>query len=370
MRRVSLAILAVIALSAGWLTAGYAQEIWFYDTMSGANFVQWWQTNAIAAYQKDSGVAVKYTSTGSAEVLQRIKAWEPGKGDIDVLFLAPDKIAGFLKDGVLEDLRKYAPLIPNMAKTEPPDNKVAAGTELNGTGIPFFRYSYVLIYNSDQVKNPPQSWKELYERRNEWKGRISYVDPRSAVSGSGRFFVASFLKAFGSNWGLVGGKENDTWKAGWERLAEFEKANFTKHATSGGAHISQFATGEIWIGFHALDFVEYSKKIGTIPKQIRTVMLKEGVPGGAGYLAIPKNIPEARKEAAARFINYVLSDKIQIDMVENMYEFPGTAVWDKLSPEVYKFMPDKKTMQSTRLPDPSADALKYITEVWAQKVGY
>ncbi len=370
MRRWSVVVLTAMVLTGAWLTAGYAQEVRFFDTMSGANFVQWWQTNAIAAYQKESGVSVKYASTGSAEVLQRIKAWESGKGDIDVLFLAPDKIAGFLKDGVLEDLRKYATLIPNMAKTEPPDNTVAAGTDLNGTGVPFFRYSYVLIYNSDQVKNPPQSWKDLYERRNEWKGRISYVDPRSTVSGSGRFFVASFLKAFGCDWKVPGGKEDATWKTGWERLADFEKANFTKHATSGGAHVAQFATGEIWLGFHALDFVEYSKKLGTIPPQIRTVMLKEGVPGGAGYLAIPKNIPEARKEAAAKFINYVLSDKIQTDMVENMYEFPGTAIWDKLPQAVYKFMPTKQTMLSTRLPDPPAEALQYIPEVWAQKVGY
>jgi len=366
MRTALFLVLGLGLLGASWASA---QEVRFFDTMSGANFVQWWQTNAIAAYQKEAGTAVKYASTGSAEILQRIKAAEAGKGDIDLLFLAPDKIAGFLNEGVLEDLRRYGALMPNMAKTEPPDNRVAAGTELNGTGVPFFRYAYVLIYNADQVKNPPQSWKELYERRNEWKGRISYVDPRSPVSGSGRFFVASFLKALGSDWGFTGGKEDATWQPSWEKLAEFEKANFTKHATSGGAHVGQFATGEIWIGFHALDFVEYSKKLGTVPPQIKTVMLKEGVPGGAGYLAIPKNISEARKEAAAKFINFALSDKIQIDMVENMYEFPGTGVWDKLPESVYRVMPDKKTMQGTRLPDPPAQVLQYIPEVWAQKVG-
>lgn len=370
MRRVTILGVAFTLLSVGLAIDASPQEVRFYDTMSGANFVQWWQTNAVPACQRELGTTVKYTSTGSPEVLQRIKSWEPGKGDVEVLFLAPDKIAGFLKEGVLEDLRQHASLIPNSAKTEEPDNKIAAGTELNGTGIPFFRYSYVLVYNSEQVKTPPQSWKDLYERRNEWKGRISYVDPRSTVSGAGRFFVASFLKAFGSDWKLTDGKETPSWKTGWERLAEFEKANFTKHATSGGAHISQFATGEIWIGFHALDFVEYSKKLGTIPKHIRTAMLQEGVPGGAGYLAMPKGIPDARKVVAAKFINCALSDKIQVDMVENMLEFPGTAVWDKISAETYKIMPDRKTMLSTRLPDPPADAIKYITDVWAQKVGY
>ena len=370
MRRVRILGLAFTLLAVGPAVRAFAQDIRFYDTMSGANFVQWWQTSAVPACQREVGATVKYASTGSAEVLQRIKAWEPGKGDIEVLFLAPDKIAGFLKEGVLEDLRRHARVMPNMARTEEPDSKIAAGTELNGTGVPFFRYSYVLIYNSDQVKNPPQSWKELYDRRNEWKGRISYIDPRSTVSGAGRFFVASFLRAFGADWKLVDGKETPSWATGWTRLAEFEKSNFTKHATSGGAHISQFATGEIWIGFHALDFVEYSKKLGTLPQQIRTVMLREGVPGGAGYLAIPKGIPEVRKEAAARFINCALSDRVQVEMVEAMFEFPGTAVWDKISAETYKIMPDRKTMLSTRLPDPPADAIKYLTDVWAEKVGY
>jgi ABC-type glycerol-3-phosphate transport system substrate-binding protein len=40
-------------------------------------------------------------------------------------------------------------------------------------------------------------------------------------------------------------------------------------------------------------------------------MLSEGVPGGAGYLAVPKNIPDARKEAAAKFVNCALSDSVR-----------------------------------------------------------
>ena len=54
-----------------------------------------------------------------------------------------------------------AALIPNLAKTEAPDKDKAAGVELKGVGAPFFRYTYALIYNSDQVKNPPRTWKEL-----------------------------------------------------------------------------------------------------------------------------------------------------------------------------------------------------------------
>ncbi len=342
-----------------------AQNITFYDTMSGANFVQWWQTYAVNACKADTKGDIRYTSTGSPEVLQRIKA-AGANGDIDLLFLAPDKMAQFVNEGVLDDLTPLASVIPNLAKTESPDKDKAAGVDLKRTGAPFFRYTYALIYNSDQVKNPPRTWKELYERRNEWKGKISYVDPRSTVSGAGRFFTAMFLRAFGANPDAV----DASWDGAWQKLKEFEEANAKKHAESGGAHVAQFATGEIVIGFHALDFALYSRKLGTVPPSIKTVLMEDGVPAGAGYLAVPKNIPADHKQAAARFINCALSDDVQIAMVKEMFEFPGTAVWDKLPAEVYQSMPTRDIFFKSRAPDPSAAAIKNITDVWAGKVGY
>lgn len=369
MRQQLLACAAAIALAAMPRMVA-AQSISFYDTMSGANFVEWWQNTAVPACQAQTQAAIRYTSAGSPEVLQRIKAAGAQNGDIDLLFLAPDKIAAFKGEGVLEDLRTHAAQMPNLAKTEPPDSDIAAGTALEGTGAAFFRYSYALIYNADRVANPPHTWKELYERRDEWKGRLSYVDPRSTVSGSGRFFVAMFLRAFGSDLGLPNGQENATWAPAWARLKEFEAANARKHAESGGAHVAQFATGEIAVGFHALDFALYSRKLGTVPPSIRTVLMEDGVPEGAGYLSIPRNIPVARKDAAARFINCALSDEVQVPMVKEMYEFPGTDVWAKLPAEVYQVMPTHEIFLKSRGPDPSAAALAHISQVWAEKVGY
>lgn len=343
-----------------------AQNITFYDTMSGANFVQWWQTQAVPACRAETKGEIRYASAGSPEILQRIKAAGASSGDIDLLFLAPDKIAAFKGEGVLEDLSQFSAAIPNLAKTEGPDNQTAAGVDLKGTGATFFRYTYALIYNSDVVKNPPRTWKELHERRDEWKGRISYVDPRSTVSGAGRFFTAMFLRAFGANVNAV----DASWEPAWQRLKEFEAANAKKHAESGGAHAAQLATGEIVIGFHALDFAQYSRKLGTLPPSIRTVLMEDGVPAGAGYLAIPKNIPAERKQAAARFINCALSDGIQANMVRDMFQFPGTAIWDKLPEEVRQLMPGRDAFFKSRAPDPSAAALKQITDVWAAKIGY
>ncbi len=360
---------AAIAVLGASIAPAAAVDITFYDTMSGANFVQWWQTTALPMCKDAFDGEVRYTSAGSAEVLQRLKAAGEGNGDIDILFLAPDKIAAFKKEGVLADLTALD--IANLANTEEPDSKFAAGTELEGTGAPFFRYSYTLIYNSDFVENPPKTFQELYERRDEWKGRISYVDPRSTVSGAGRFFVAMFLQSFGSDLGFTAdGEENETWAPAWEKLAEFEQANAPKHAESGGSHMAQFASGEIVIGFHALDFAIFSRKQGTIPPSMQTQLPGDGTPGGAGYLAIPANVSDEQKAAAASFIDCALSSEVQAQMTNDMYQFPGTNSWDALSDEAKAVMPSKDEYTASRSPDPSAEALSHIAEVWSEKSGY
>lgn len=350
--------------------ASEARTVTFFDTGSGANFVQWWQAYAVPKYKQDAGIEVKYTSIPSAEVLQRIKAWSPGQGDVDVLLLQTDKVAQFVTEGFLENLQPLAALIPNMAKAEPPDNREAAGVAVEGRGTPFFRYQYVMGVNTAEVKRPPTGIKELFGRAAEWKGRISYIDPRSPISTSGRFVAAGFLRAFGCDFGLRGGQENATWGPAWEKLIEFEKFGFQKHANSGGEHFAQWTQGDIVIGFQAFDFIEYTKKIGSLPPAVKTIFMEEGLPGGASYLAIPKGLSDARRQAAARFINFAISDDVQTNMVIEMFEFPGTNIWDKLPKSAYQLMPTREVYQQRRQPDPPLAAIQHIADVWATKVGY
>jgi len=350
---------------------GSAKEFTFYDTMSSPNFTQWWQTRAVSPYREQAGVGVSYTTSDSGTVLPRIQAARQGQGGIHLVQLAPDKFGAFARAGVLEDLRPLAALIPNMAKTQAPDNQTAAGVSVDGRGAVFLRYQYAGAYKASDVHPPPAGFIELFDRRAEWKGKISYVDPRSPVSGSGRYYVTGFLHAFGCDFGLKNGVENATWGPAWEKLAEFEKFGFTKHAQSTGEYLAQFAQGDIVIGGHAFDVIQYSKKIGAIPPDMKTTFMKEGLPGGAGYLAIPKGISQPHKEAAARFINFALSDTIQIKMVEEVSELPGTDVWDKLPASVYGNIPHEQGYMTSRIiPDPPLDAINYIAKVWNKKVGY
>jgi len=60
---------------------------------------------------------------------------------------------------------------------------------------------------------------------------------------------------------------------------------------------------------------------------------------------------------------------VQVEMVSNMLEFPGTNVWSQIPASVYQVMPTQQAFEQARAEDPPASALTHIAEVWANKVG-
>jgi hypothetical protein len=98
------------------------------------------------------------------------------------------------------------------------------------------------------------------------------------VSGAGRFTACSC--AFGANVDQV----DASWDQAWVKLKEFEAA--MPEAPSRAAR-TQFVTGEIVIGFHALDFALYSQDRHA-SASIKTVLLEDGV-RRAPLLRIPEH---------------------------------------------------------------------------------
>ena len=246
--------LVALALSA---SLSWAAPVQFYDAASGANFVRWWETTGIPKCSAEAGAHVSYATSDAISLYERLMGSKGGIGDVDLVNLDNDRLAQFEQAGLLEDLRKYSNLIPNLSKTQPPDNETAAGVSLNGVGAVFMRFGYGITYNSHVVPNPPKSFRELYARRNEWNGKISYVDPRSPNSPAGREFVAGFLRAFGADLKLHDGKESASWAKAWSRLAEFERATFPKHPETVGPLMTLYASGDVVIGSTPVDYIAY-----------------------------------------------------------------------------------------------------------------
>ena len=363
-------IICGVVLAAGLVVrSAQAQSLRFYDTFSGANFQKWWQTVGIPACAGTTGGHVDYATPDVVGLLQRLKATANGGGDIDLLLLTSENIAQFGNAGLLEDLRKLSDKIPNMSRAEPPDSQTAAGYDLQGQGVPFARFQYGFAYNSNEIPSPPRSFKELYERRDEWKGKITYVDPRVPQVPTGRYFVAGFLRAFGSDLGMTGGTEDATWQNGWDKLKQFEKVGYAAHPLSSAPLFQLFSAGEIEISFVAVDYIAYARQIGVAPDYIKTIIPSDGSPGGAADFAIPRSASPEQKAKAASFINCALSNDVQVKMTSDTFEYPGTNVWSEIPARVFENVPDEKSFKTGRLLI-NDEISGYIQKVWARKVDY
>ncbi len=342
-------------------------EITMFDTNSGANFQWYWQNVVIPDIQADLGIKVNYVVGKSSEVIQRMKAWKPGQGDIHLLFVKPGHIADMVLEGIpLEVLwPDKKDVIPNLAKCPEDYLKIAQGVDIGGKGALYWRSQYALIYNTEYIKDPPTSWKEFYERRAEWKGHIGLVRPDSK-SGSGRRQPYTFLYAFLDDkieMPLDELMKTPEWKDAWAKLKDFYTYAKLPLAAEPTNMFEDFNAGDTWITVYAMDFSLWSARQGTMPPTIKATFLKEGIPAGSdGYLAVPANIPEEYKPVVYKVINYLLSDYQQIKLVTTMWQYPGTDIWDKIPAIVWENIPRWEDVEKARVLIKNKELADFIKE--------
>jgi len=330
-------------------------EITVVDTNSGANFQLFWKTRIIPSVQEQLGIKINYVVSNGAEVTERMKAWQAGKGDIHLLFLKPDDLAGLIKSNI--PLVKLWPdqkaAIPNLAKCPEDYLKTAQGVDTQGTGALYWRSQYTLIYNTKYVTNPPKSWKEFYERRAEWKGHIGWMRPDSK-SGSGRSLPYAFVNAFvplavnGKAVPLAELQAKPEYKDAIAKLKDF--ISYTKLANEPTNMFEDFNAGDTWIAVYAMDYSLWSISQGTMPPTIAAGSLSDGLPAGSdGYLVIPANIPDAYKPVVMKVINYLLSDDQQIRLITEMWQYTGTNIEDKVPDVVWRKIPKWAEVEKVRV---------------------
>ncbi len=331
-------------------------EITLVDINSGANFQWYWQNVVIPSIQEQLGVKVNYVVGNASELTERMKAWESGKGDVQLLFLKPENLASLVQQNI--PLVKVWPdmvqAIPNLSKCREDYLKTAQGVDTQGTGALYWRSQYTLIYNTEFVKNPPKTWKEFYERRAEWKGHIGWMRPDSK-SGSGRSLPYSFLNAYvpladasEKAYKLADLQAKPEYQAALAKLKDF--ISYCRIAAEPTNMFEDFNAGDDWIAVYAMDFSLWSVSQGTMPPTIAASALSDGMPAGSdGYLSIPGNIPEAYKPVAAKVINYLLSDDQQIRLITTMWQYTGTEIWDKIPDVVWRKIPKWTDVEKYRV---------------------
>ncbi|MDX6742301.1 spermidine/putrescine ABC transporter substrate-binding protein [Actinocorallia sp. A-T 12471] len=163
-----LAMTAVVAACGGGDGDGKAGSA-DSATVSFLNYPGWIGETEIADFQKaNSGITVKETAIaegGSAALASQLAQ---NKGTYD-LVLAGNVTAKRLDQGKL--LAKFDPAsVPNLAKI-PQEYRDAYPW-----GVPTNTGKVGIAYNKELVTDPPKSWKELFDRADEFKGKIVFPD--------------------------------------------------------------------------------------------------------------------------------------------------------------------------------------------------
>lgn len=346
-------------------------EITVVDTNSGANFQWYWQNQVVPAIQEQLGIKVNYIVSKESELLERMKAWQPGQGDVHLLFVKPETIPNAIDAGIgLEVLYPdQVDVIPNIEKCPKDYLQTVLGVDVGGRGALYWRSQYALIYNSKFIDDPPESWQEWYDRREEWKGHIGIVRP-DAKSGSSYRIPYSFLNAFVQMTDAEGKaipmeqlQQSAEWQDAWARLQDFYTYAKQPLPAEPPNMFEDFNAEDTWIAFYAMDFALWSRHQGTMPPTVKAGFLSEGMAAGSdGYLVVPTDIPEEYKPVVYDVINFLLSDDQQIRLITTMWQYTGTDIWDKIPGVVWDTIPPWSEMEQSRLRISNSDVKNYIKE--------
>ena len=219
---------------------------------------------------------------GTGEVVAKLAAEQKaGAIQADVVWVAePSTYEEFKKQDLL---LKFAPKDADKLSAELKD---ADGFYYAGRLI-----NTVIIYNTQLVKTPPTGWRDL--TRPEFKGKIGLPTP--AASGAAVAFVGALSKSSDFGYGY---------------LAEL-KANGAVQVQNNTEANTKVAKGELMVA-STLDYMIRDLKTQGSPVEV--VWPKEGAiftPSPIGIVKTSKNV-----EASKAFVDYLLSQQGQQDMVE------------------------------------------------------
>ncbi|HEY3522564.1 MAG TPA: hypothetical protein VGK63_02580 [Candidatus Limnocylindrales bacterium] len=321
-----------------------ANTITLIDTNSGANFQQWFQQTFVPEAQKDLGVTINYVVSSGPETLQRMQAMTAGQGDFDVVFMKDNDLVNWVKTGIkLENLKDHLSDIPNLSKTPLEDEKTVLGTDVNYEGALFWRSQGATIVDTAKIANPPKSWKELYDRRAEFKGHITMVRP-DAKSGGGRTYMYGFFHAFGVPFDTVSDltalQATPQWKDAEAKFTDLTSYMTNPLPAEPPNMFQLFNEGTAWISDYAQDYTIWATTQKLVPPTMKAYPMSEGEARSAdGHLVIPSNIPDSRKPMAYKLLNYMLDDKIQLQLLTQMYQYPGTDAYTRAPADAFTKIP-------------------------------
>ncbi|MFG3259011.1 2-aminoethylphosphonate ABC transporter substrate-binding protein [Streptomyces sp. NPDC048172] len=166
------------------------------DGLKGENGDGWYDKQ-FKAFEKKTGIKVKYVEGGSGEMVQRAVR-EKSNTQADVLVTLPPFIQQADSKGLLE---KYEP--------EGADKVPAKERAANGSWTPLVNNYFGFIRNTKELEKAPATWDDLLD--GKFKGKLQYSTP--GVAGDGTALLLKAVHDFGDR------------KAAMEYLGKLQKNN-------------------------------------------------------------------------------------------------------------------------------------------------
>lgn len=259
-----------------------------------------------------------------------------------------------------------------------------SGISIDNNEAIWGRAQLVLSYDEKQIKNPPQSYKELLEFVKLYPGKFTYpMIPDDFVG------VAFVRNAY---YELTGEKDiflEDMTKDEFITLSEPVMDYFKElssylweegkvYPASQAKVDDLFKNGEVYItlGFE-IGKTSGLIKSGVYPESVKTYVFKTGTIGNSHYLAIPYNSPQTA--AALLVIDFLESPEAQIEKMNpeiwgDMPAFDVSKISNELKGklEIYEGNPGMlsiKELNDNRNPEMKSKYIDWVKEIWLEKIG-
>lgn len=249
----------------------------------------------IKPFEKETGIRVKIIEGNSTTTFSRLLQ-EKGSPTIDLA----------LMDSGISELSYEKGLVENIDKSKLkesndflPEALHSSGEEVFGVALGYWGLG--IVYNKDMIKNPPQSWKDLWN--DEYQGKLTVPTP-ATTGGLPLLMQISEI-------------EGDAKGNAEKGIGKMKELEVVAYFDGSGTATNLYQSGEASVGAH-YGGPAYAMKDQGLP--IEFVIPEEGVLGAGSFWHVVKGTKKS--EQVYSFLNYATTKGAQEGIAKDLYLAP------------------------------------------------